>query len=182
MRPDPFNLSPGNNLLMTCPSCNASRDAAARFCPECGAAMKPSEDSPAVVAAPVSSSLSTTEDGRFGPGSSSRNATASWAHWVRAAWAKSIAPRTSSLTSPSFEVPARERLAQSALARTLPRRSPHRTPGAAPNVCHVYDIGEVDGSALISMEYADGETSAASCAASAAYRMRDSAPPGNFNQ
>jgi serine/threonine protein kinase len=39
-----------------------------------------------------------------------------------------------------------------------------------PNVCRVYDIGDVDGAAYISMEYVDGEDLAACFGASGACR------------
>ena len=37
-----------------------------------------------------------------------------------------------------------------------------------PNVCRVYDVGEVDGQIFLSMEYVDGEDLAHCCGASAA--------------
>src|ERR1039457_3054656 len=55
------------------------------------------------------------------------------------------------------EVPARRRHANPAPARAFSRRSPHRPPGLASNVCRVYDIGQAEGMPFISMEYVDGE-------------------------
>ena len=50
-----------------------------------------------------------------------------------------------------------------------------------PNVCRVYDVGDVDGQTFFTMEYVDGEDLASCCAASAASRKtKRSKLPANF--
>ena len=50
-----------------------------------------------------------------------------------------------------------------------------------PNVCRVYDVGEIDGQTFLSMEYIDGEDLARCFAASAACRkIRRWRSPASF--
>ena len=102
--------------------------------------------------------LTPSTTGAFRPAPCSAAATASSAVSAAAAWARSIAPTTSSWRSRSRssscppEVdhdPAR--LMQLHSEVRMARQVSH------PNVCRVYDIDEVDGHTFLSMEYVDGE-------------------------
>ena len=99
------------------------------------------------------------------PGRSWPGATASSACSGAAAWARCTAPTISTLGQPvalKF-LPASvcadaERLARFRDEVRIARQVSH------PNVCRVYDIGEVDGQAFLSMEYIDGEDLAVAAA------------------
>ena len=148
---------------MRCPSCEAAIAVPGRFCPECGGAISRSGDGATqTIAQPRAkppSSSSASEEGRFVVGSTLADRYRVLGLIGRGGMGEVYRAYDLKLNQPvALEVPA----------RNPPRRNPgllERFHGEVriarqvshPNVCRVYDIGEVDGAAYISMEYVDGE-------------------------
>ncbi len=146
---------------MRCAACHAELPQSGRFCPECAAPLNP-EDAATMTVAP-SPSLPTPmsgsfDHGRFLPGSLLVDRYRVINLIGRGGMGEVY--RASDLT-----------LNQQVALKFLPHATAGRPDllerfhGEAriarqvshPNVCRVYDIGEVEGSAFISMEYVDGE-------------------------
>jgi serine/threonine protein kinase len=146
-----------------CPACEAALAVPSRFCPECGAGIAASGD-PATQtiakprAKPSSSSSSSSEEGRFAAGTILAGRYRILGLVGRGGMGEVY--RAIDL-----------KLNQQVALKFLPE-STAGNPGllerfhgevriarqvSHPNVCRVYDIGEVDGAAYISMEYVDGE-------------------------
>jgi serine/threonine protein kinase len=145
-----------------CPSCEAALAVASRFCPECGAPFAGNGDAATqTIAKPFAkptSSLSTPEEGRFAVGTILAGRYRVLGLVGRGGMGEVY--RATDL-----------KLNQLVALKFLPEATAHnpelleRFHGEVriarqvshPNVCRVYDIGEVDGAAYISMEYVDGE-------------------------
>ncbi|HYL73788.1 MAG TPA: protein kinase [Bryobacteraceae bacterium] len=155
---------------MKCARCNAENPDTSRFCGSCAASLSPA--SPASLIAtqvstsyrtsarprPVSSSSDSSEEGRFVPGTLlgdryriiSLLGSGGMGEVYRA-----TDLRLSQAVALKF-LPEEMALDPKALARFHNEVRIARQVGHA-NVCRVYDIGEVEGLAYISMEYVDGE-------------------------
>ena len=146
---------------MRCAACHTEIARPGRFCPECAAPLAPDDNATATMGMrhrPPSSSSSSAEDGRFPPGSLLGERYRVVALVGRGGMGEVY--RASDL-----------KLNQGVALKFLPAAIASR-PGllerfhgevriarqvSHPNVCRVYDIGEIEGSAFISMEYVDGE-------------------------
>ena len=147
---------------MRCPSCQAAVAVASRFCPECGAAIARAGDTDTqTIAKPrpkAPSSSSASEEGRFAVGSILAER-----YRVLGLVGRGGMGEVYRATDLKLSQPVALKFLPEATARNprllerfhgevrIARQVSH------PNVCRVYDIGEVDGAAFISMEYVDGE-------------------------
>ncbi|HKQ97142.1 MAG TPA: serine/threonine-protein kinase [Candidatus Polarisedimenticolia bacterium] len=161
---------------MTCAACGATRDAAARFCPQCGAAFDSAAAPPTVPATrsliaalpaaaptgprhgPSFSSSDSADHGRFLPGTILQDryrVTALLGRGGMGEVYRADDMRLGQTVALKFLPPdlARDpgRLARFHNETRLARQVSH------PNVARVYDIGEVDGQVYMTMEYIDGE-------------------------
>ncbi len=145
---------------MRCVACRAEITSPGRFCPECAAPLAPDPEATTMAApkAKPPSSPSSVEDGRFPPGTllAERYRIISLAgrggmgEVYRATDIKLNHPVALKFLPPN--VAARPGLLERFHGEVrIARQVSH------PNVCRVYDIGEAEGSAYISMEYVDGE-------------------------
>ena len=146
---------------MRCASCHAEINDPARFCPACAAPLNPDAAATAAAARPQrppSSSSASSEDGRFPPGSLLIDRYRVISLVGRGGMGEVYRASDLTLNQPV----ALKFLPQSTAGRPdllerfhgevrIARQVSH------PNVCRVYDIGQVDGAAFISMEYVDGE-------------------------
>ena len=147
---------------MRCPSCEAGLALPSRFCPECGAAIARDGDAATVTIAkprakPPSSSTA-SEEGRFAAGTILAERYRVLGLVGRGGMGEVYRAADLKLNQPVAlkflpESTARNpRLLERFHGEVrIARQVSH------PNVCRVYDIGEVDGAAYISMEYVDGE-------------------------
>ncbi|HZM69824.1 MAG TPA: serine/threonine-protein kinase [Candidatus Cryosericum sp.] len=169
---------------MTCPSCGQAIPGSARFCPECGAGIGSSAPSPtrtlhAMDAGPSSGAGGGARAGSFAAGRAARFSSSSsdsldhgrfvpgfllqeryrilgllgsggMGEVYRADDLKLGQPVALKFMPVELAQDA-SRLARFHGEVRLARQVSH------PNVCRVYDIGEVDGQAFLSMEYIDGE-------------------------
>ena len=146
---------------MRCGACHAEIAKPGRFCPECAAPLVADGNATETLAMrqkPPSSSSTSSEDGRFPPGTllSERYRLISiigrggMGEVYRASDLKLNQPVALKFLPPG--VAAKPGLLERFHAEVrIARQASH------PNVCRVYDIGEAEGSAFISMEYVDGE-------------------------
>jgi serine/threonine protein kinase len=155
--------------MRSCPSCSHESSDQGRFCPQCAAPLDPTSVETAVLVAPGSSpppsgtvspltSSSSVDEGRFLPGTVLAGRYRIAGLLGRGGMGEVY--RATDLTLGQAvalkflpEATARD---DRALARfynevRIARQVTH------PNVCRVYDIGQVEGSHYISMEYVDGE-------------------------
>ena len=147
---------------MRCPSCEAAVAVASRFCPECGAAIARAGDTDTqTIAKPrpkAPSSSSASEEGRFAVGSILAERYRVLGLVGHGGMGEVYRATDLKLSQPVALKFLPEATARNARLLTrfhgevrIARQVSH------PNVCRVYDIGEVDGAAYISMEYVDGE-------------------------
>jgi len=146
---------------MRCATCHAEIIAPGRFCPACAALLVPEDAATAAVARrprPPSSASGSSDDGRFPPGSLLVDRYRVISLVGRGGMGEVYRASDLTLNQPV----ALKFLPQATASRPdllerfhgevrIARQVSH------PNVCRVYDIGEVEGSAFISMEYVDGE-------------------------
>ena len=147
---------------MRCPSCEAAIAVPGRFCPECGAAISRSGDGATQTIAkprakPPSSSTS-SEEGRFPVGTTLADRYRVLGLVGRGGMGEVYRAIDLKLNQPV----ALKFLPESTASNPRLLERFHGEVRIArqvshPNVCRVYDIGEVDGAAYISMEYVDGE-------------------------
>ena len=147
---------------MRCPACEAALTVTSRFCPECGTAIARAGDHATfIIAKPHArppSSSSASEEGRFTAGTILVGRYRVLGLVGRGGMGEVYRAIDLKLNQP-------------VALKFLPESTAHnprlleRFHGEVriarqvshPNVCRVYDIAEVDGSACISMEYVDGE-------------------------
>ena len=143
---------------MTCPSCNSQLVTIEPFCPKCGTPLSKPEDIATVVAPPAFSASASTDEGRFAPGTILAEryrilgalGAGGMGEVYRATDLKLNQPVALKFLHESTS--SNPRLLERFHGEVrIARQVSH------PNVCRVYDIGEVNGSAFISMEYVDGE-------------------------
>src|SRR5580658_8426051 len=157
--------------MVQCPACAHQTAAGARFCPQCAAALDASCAETALMAAvgsnsprsqPMLTSSSCVDEGRFLPGVVIAGRYRIAGLLGRGGMGEVY--RATDLTLGQAValkfLPEAASSDDRALARfynevRMARQVTH------PNVCRVYDIGQVDGQHYISMEYVDGENLAA---------------------
>jgi serine/threonine-protein kinase len=150
---------------MRCAACQTEIANAGRFCPECAAPLAP-ENAPEVNATetiavrqkPPSSSSGSAADGRFPPG-----ALLGERYRVVSMLGRGGMGEVYSASDLKLNQPVALKFLPAAVANKpgllerfhgevrIARQVSH------PNVCRVYDIGDIEGSPFISMEYVDGE-------------------------
>ncbi|SPE32582.1 putative Calcium/calmodulin-dependent protein kinase [Candidatus Sulfopaludibacter sp. SbA3] len=148
--------------MVRCPSCSRESDGAGRFCPWCGAALDAtSAETVMLGTAPPAARLtasSAVDEGRFLPGTMIAGRYRVAGLLGRGGMGEVY--RATDLT-----------LAQSVALKFLPEQAAQDDRTLArfynevrmarqvthPNVCRVYDIGQIEGLHFISMEYVDGE-------------------------
>jgi serine/threonine-protein kinase len=145
---------------MRCPGCQAEIARPGKFCPECAAPL--AHDVTRTIAIqrskPPSSHSNESNGGRFAPGArlgERYQVLGLVGHGGMGEVYRASDIKLNQLVALKFLPPAAAHNAR-ALERfhgevRIARQVSH------PNVCRVYDIGEIDGSAYISMEYVDGE-------------------------
>jgi serine/threonine-protein kinase len=141
----------------TCSSCGAALTETSRFCSACGRATSPDDTATRTVAATFLSSR-TPSDGRFLPGTTIAGryriiallGQGGMGEVYRADDLTLNQPVALKFLSPAItgNAAAVERFRNEV---RIARRVSH------PNVCRVYDLGEIDGHIFLSMEYVDGE-------------------------
>ena len=146
---------------MRCTACHAEIAKPGRFCPECATPLAPGGDATETIAMrhkPPSSSSASSEDGRFPPGTLLTGRYRVITMIGRGGMGEVYRASDLKLKQPV----ALKFLPEAVAAKPglldrfhgevrIARQVSH------PNVCRVYDIGEAEGSAFISMEYVDGE-------------------------
>jgi len=152
--------------MISCPSCSAENSDASKFCSKCGAALSPE------LAATI-----TPENGVDGAGSSAPSSLSERSQHGRFLPGTKVADRYRIVAlvgkGGMGEVYRADdlKLGHTVALKFLPRKlaeDPQRLEFfhsevrltrqiSHPNVCRVYDIGEVDGQHFLSMEYVDGE-------------------------
>lgn len=146
---------------MRCSSCRAEIGTPGRFCPECAAPVVPDSDATQTTAKtgePPPTSSSSVEDSRFAPGVLLADRYRIVSIIGRGGMGEVYRASDLKLNQPvalKFLPVALGKKAE-LLERfhgevRIARQVSH------PNVCRVYDIGEAEGTAFISMEYVDGE-------------------------
>jgi len=145
---------------MRCPACQAEIARAGSFCPKCAAplARRDETETDAAQHQPRPSSGASPEDGRFPPGTLLTERYRVFGILGRGGMGEVYRASDLKLNQPvalKFLPPA-VAANPGMLDRfhgevRIARQVSH------PNVCRVYDIGEAEGSAFISMEYVDGE-------------------------
>ena len=152
--------------MVTCPSCSAEQTETSKFCSECGtslsaenAATLPPQDRAVSAESSVDSSLTdSSHHGRFLPGTKvaeryrivSLVGKGGMGEVYRADDLK-LGHTVALKFLPKDLAQDPQRLEYFHSEVRLTRQISH------PNVCRVYDIGEVDGQHFLSMEYIDGE-------------------------
>ena len=146
--------------MIPCASCSASNPETSRFCSECGAALQPELATITLGAAGSSgsSSYDSSQHGRFLPGAKiddryrivSLVGRGGMGEVYRADDLK-LGHTVALKFLPKELSSDPQRLEYFHKEVRLTRQISH------PNVCRVYDIGEVDGEHFLSMEYIDGE-------------------------
>jgi predicted Ser/Thr protein kinase len=146
--------------MARCTSCSAEIPERSRFCLACGAALGSKTQAPTVAMSSASSSASSgfPEEGRFPAGTVLADRYRIIGLLGQGGMGEVYRANDLKLGQPvalKF-LPAATTKSQQLLARfhaevRIARQVSH------PNVCRVYDIGEVDGSTFLSMEYVDGE-------------------------
>jgi serine/threonine protein kinase len=152
--------------MVNCPSCSANNSETSKFCSECGVALKPefaATVTPGIEAVPSDGSvLSTLSDsshhGMFLPGTKVANryrivslvGKGGMGEVYRADDLK-LGHTVALKFLPKDLADDPQRLGYFHSEVRLTRQISH------PNVCRVYDIGDVDGQHFLSMEYIDGE-------------------------
>src|SRR5580700_7303290 len=148
--------------MLRCPSCATSMPDPSRFCASCGASLTQTASSAATVALPESGQSSTSssslDEGRFPAGTMLASRYRVIGLLGRGGMGEVYRANDLKLGQPVALKFLPESTAgnPSMLARfhaevRIARQVSH------PNVCRVYDIGELEGSPYISMEYVDGE-------------------------
>jgi hypothetical protein len=131
---------------MRCPSCQAELREPARFCPQCAApldAAPPTQTISPSRRKPPSSASASSDEGRFPSGTTlGERYRAADLRLSQAVALKFLPAATASDPRLLERFHGEVRIA---------RQVSH------PNVCRVYDMGEIEGSPYISMEYVDGE-------------------------
>jgi len=138
-----------------CRSCSAENPDGNRFCGVCGASLVSASEAPTEA---IGSSSHETGDGRFPPGTVLAERYRVIALLGQGGMGEVYRATDLKLSHPvalKF-LPQKTAANQQLLARfhsevRIARQVSH------PNVCRVYDIGEVDGHTFLSMEYVDGE-------------------------
>ena len=146
---------------MRCPSCEARLAVRSRFCPECGAAIASDDEVATLTIKPQaqpSSSSTSSEEGRFAAGTVLTGRYRILGLVGRGGMGEVYRATDLKLNQPV----ALKFLPESTAGNPQLLERFHGEVRIArqvshPNVCRVYDIGEVDGAAYISMEYVDGE-------------------------
>lgn len=143
---------------MACPACAAPIHGDARFCPACGKSLDPDSTRTVAVTPPPTPVPRTQSDGLFLPGTTLASRYRIIAMLGKGGMGEVYRADDLTLNQPvALKFLPREVAANpSALERfrnevRTARRVSH------PNVCRVYDFGEVDGNVFLSMEYVDGE-------------------------
>jgi predicted Ser/Thr protein kinase len=145
-----------------CPSCEAGLAVPSRFCPECGAAIARAGDAPTfTIATPRAkppSSSSSSDEGRFAAGTILADRYRVLGLVGRGGMGEVYRAIDLKLNHPV----ALKFLPESTASNPRLLERFHGEVRIArqvshPNVCRVYDIGDVDGASYISMEYVDGE-------------------------
>lgn len=144
--------------MARCPSCSADIPERSRFCLICGAALASASEALTYATTPPNTPLSSTsiDEGRFPPGTVLAEryrvlgllGQGGMGEVYRANDLVLGQPVALKFLPPKTDPQSLERFrAEVRIARQV----------SHPNVCRVYDIGQVDGSAFLSMEYVDGE-------------------------
>ena len=143
-----------------CPSCSTEMPVGQRFCGTCGAALTPSNSQAATVAmarerTPTTSG-SSLDDGRFPVG-----AILAERYRILGLLGQGGMGEVYRANDLKLNQPVALKFLPATTTRNLLDRFHAEVRIARqvshPNVCRVYDIGEVDGSTFLSMEYVDGE-------------------------
>jgi serine/threonine-protein kinase len=140
---------------MTCPRCAKHLATDSRFCPQCGTATGSPTSFATVAMATPSTSSSTFDEGRFPPGTLLADryrivallGKGGMGEVYRANDLK-LAQAVAMKFLPSNDLRMVERFRSEV---RIARQVSH------PNVCRVYDIGEAEGRAFLTMKYVDGE-------------------------
>src|ERR1017187_8707828 len=145
--------------MARCPSCSAEIPERSRFCLSCGAALGSASEVPTdAMALSTSMPSSYSEEGRFPAGTVLAEryrilgliGQGGMGEVYRASDLKLGQPVALKFL-PQATAKNPQLLARFHAEVRIARQVSH------PNVCRVYDIGEVDGSTFLSMEYVDGE-------------------------
>jgi serine/threonine protein kinase len=150
---------------MRCTACDAEIARAGRFCPECAAPLVASPanqgyatETIAMRHQPPSSSSSSSEDGRFPPGTLLTERYRVIGIIGRGGMGEVYRASDLKLNQPvALKFLPEEVAAKPGLLERFHGEVRIARQVSHPNVCRVYDIGEAEGSAFISMEYVDGE-------------------------
>ncbi len=146
--------------MARCPSCSAEIPEGSRFCLVCGVALRPASQAPTVAMAQAKTPTpsSTFDEGRFPAGTVLAGryrivgllGQGGMGEVYRAGDLKLGQPVALKFL-PAATAKNPQLLARFHAEVRIARQVSH------PNVCRVYDIGEVDGATFLSMEYVDGE-------------------------
>src|SRR5215831_4997100 len=144
--------------MRTCPRCSSDLAPTSKFCPACGTSIASAVTSAATIALAASTSVADFDDGRFQPGTLIAERYRILGRLGKGGMGEVY--RANDL-----------RLGQTVALKFLPDTT-SQDPGMLarfynevriarqvthPNVCRVYDIGEVDGQPFLSMQFIDGE-------------------------
>ncbi len=155
--------------MITCPSCASELPASSRFCSTCGAALVPSSQAPTELGSSAGGraaspgvgrpgSSDSLDDARFAPGTMlvgryrivgllGRGGMGEVYRADDLTLGQAVALKFLPEDAAGDEAKMSRFLAEVRVARQV----------SHPNVCRVYDIGEMEGLRFISMEYVDGE-------------------------
>jgi predicted Ser/Thr protein kinase len=150
---------------MRCAACHAEIAKPGRFCPECAAPLAPGnapgDNATQTIAErhkPPSSSSASSEDGRFPPGTLLTERYRIIGIIGRGGMGEVYRASDLKLSQPvALKFLPEEVAAKPGLLDRFHGEVRIARQVSHPNVCRVYDIGEAEGSAFISMEYVDGE-------------------------
>ena len=153
----------GKRFLLKCPACSSELQEGKRFCADCGAEVSPQTSvtrSPAggaIAATPAARSKSSPDSERFAPGTVLADRYRIVSLLGRGGMGEVFRADDLKLGQPVAIKLLREHLQNDPgrLQRFL-NEARVALQVTHPNVCRVYDIGEIEGTHYLSMEYIDG--------------------------